>query len=220
VTLFAIYVVPLIPVYALELILKPPEGFSLAGNVLNFLDVLITNFASYPATVAVSEYCLGIKPSFQRSYARAFVAPGRLLGTFLLSSFLIGAGVILFVIPGVILSVWYMFAGPVVVLEALGGMAALKRSRELGRGFYLRNFGIGIVTFLIPAVPTFIFLLALAYGFELLGKEYHAWGDVLSSLVQAAFIPADLAALVLIYYDMRARKEGYGAMQLAEDIRT
>jgi hypothetical protein len=219
VALFAIYAVPLIPVYVLKVIVAPP-GMSLTDVVFRILVFLVSMFATYPATVAVSEYCLGIKPSFARSYARVFTAPGRLLMTVLLSSFILFVGFIALFVPGLVLSVWYVFVGPVVVLEGLGGMAALRRSRELGRGYYARNLGIAFVTQLIVFVFIFVLSVLIAIPMVLLGaSENLIAAEFLGAVAAAAVTPVFVVALVLLYYDMRARREGYGAAQLAEDIR-
>jgi hypothetical protein len=221
VTLFAIYAVPIVPVYVLKAIVPPT---TLTGIVFAVLQSLASMFATYPATVAVSEYCLGIKPSFARSYARVFAAPGRLIKTALLSFAIIFAGYIALIIPGIVFALWYLFVGPVVVLEGLGGRAALRRSRELGRGFYARNFGVAFVSLLLVlltivvlgAVLGIVILLPLALT---IGMPSPVWGELIGAIAAVALSPIYVVAFVLLYYDMRVRKEGYGAAQLAEDIR-
>jgi hypothetical protein len=222
-TLFAIYAVPSAPVFALKLIVAPRGILPLVA--FGALQGLLAMFASYPATVAVSEYCLGIKPTFQRSYARVFAAPVRLLTTILLSSAIIGVGFILLIVPGLVFSVWYMFAGSVMVLEGFGGKAALRRSRELGRGFYLRNVGVSLVTGVILGVSMVVISGVLGAFLGVLWvrlgvRDIAVWNELVGSVVSFAVTPVGIVAGVLLYYDMRARKEGYAAAQLAEDIRT
>jgi hypothetical protein len=130
-------------------------------------------------------------------------------------------GFTLLVVPGFVFLVWYMFALSVTVLEQVSGVAALKRSRELGRGFYWRNFGISMICSLVAIV-----LLAAAGGligvseYSILGHGYQVLENILSEAFSIVlFGPLVTIPAILLYYDMRARKEGYGAAQLVEDLR-
>lgn len=68
-------------------------------------------------------------------------------------------GYVLFIVPGVILSlVWYL-AGPVQVLEGGSPLASLRRSAELTRGRRWSIFGLSI------ALGVFGFLIGLVAGF-------------------------------------------------------
>jgi hypothetical protein len=171
---------------------------------------------------AVSEICLDIKPNVARSYRRAFAQPGRLMGSYLLAFVFVLVGFLLLVVPGLVFSVWYTFVGPVVVLEALAGRAALKRSRELGRGYYLRNIGIILLGGLLAMVLTFLISalvgVAAALIAEALGTDF-GWVEFLGGVCGLIMAPPLTILPVLLYYDMRARKEGYAAAQLADDLR-
>ena len=217
VTLFLIYIIPLAFVHAFVAWVKGAGGIGLAVASLSF--VFASMFVAFPLTVAISEICLGIKPSVARSYRRAFAEPRKLLGTYALAFGIILLGFVLFLVPGILFSVWYTFAGPVVVLEGLAGRTALKRSRELGRGYYLRNFGIlflsQLLTLLLAMVLSGLVGVAMALSFGRVSEAAQFLGGVLGLLVA----PPAVIAFVLLYYDMRVRKEGYGAAQLADDLR-
>jgi hypothetical protein len=216
-TLFLIFMIPALPIQLLKLM---ASGQSATINViLAILDFMVTMFATFPVTVAVSEVCIGIKPSVLRSYRRAFANAGRLIGTLLLFYAIFIVALIALIIPGVVFVIWSMFAAPVVVIESLGGWAALKRSRELGRGHYLRNFGIALLVLALALMLTIVVALTLVAAAFLLGFRQDYVGELLGALSALAILPAYTVSLVLLYYDMRACKEGYGATQLAEDIR-
>jgi len=186
---------------------------------------MLSTFVIFPTTVAVSEICLGIRPSAVRAYSRVFANAGRVFGTYLLATLIVVMGLLALIVPGFVLGIWYMFVGPVVVIESVGGRAALKRSRELGRGFYWRNFGVYLLLSLVVVVVMLVVaVLAGALVGAVLGVVGFSIDDItrISMLVGTVsfilFTPVILIALVLLYYDMRARKEGYGATQLAEDL--
>jgi hypothetical protein len=217
VTLFIIHVVPLAIVHVFNSWVKTMGGLGLALGTFSF--VLASMFVSFPLTVAVSEICLDIKPSVGRSYQRAFSQPGKLVGTYLLTLVILLLGFVLLLIPGLVFSVWYTFVGPVVVLESLAGRTALRRSRELGRGYYLRNFGIvflaQILMLLIAMVLGAVVGVALAFSFEIGFRGVEFVGGLAGLLVA----PPSIIVVILLYYDMRVRKEGYAAAQLADDLR-
>jgi hypothetical protein len=218
-TVFIIYAIPLIPLQLIRIAAtatdEPPVAIAI---VFILLETMAGILVIFPATIAVSEVCLGMKPTVARSYSRAFASPGRLIGTYLLQMLVIIGGLLLLVIPGIIFSVWYFFVGPVVLVESLSGKAALRRSRELGKDYYLRNFGVYFVVVLIVIVANGI--IGAIVG-ALVGGLSGSRALMLSLIMISTDLvtPIFLVAIVLLYYDMRARKEGYGAAQLSEDLR-
>jgi len=67
------------------------------------------------------------------------------------------AGYVLFIIPGIIFSIWFTFAMYILLVENVGGAKALGRSRELVKGFWWTVFA----RLLIIAIFSFIISLAL-----------------------------------------------------------
>lgn len=103
-----------------------------------------------------------------------------LIGTWILAYLAILGGFLLFIIPGIYLTLAFMLVMQVMVLERRFGLRALGRSRELMGGHMLRGFGIVLVgTFLvallssgidlglgwIPVVGPIMTGLAQAFGF-------------------------------------------------------
>ena len=213
-TILLIYVLPRIPIQLLRLV--DGSEASILGAVL---DTVISLLITFPMTVAISEICLGIKPSVARAYIRGFATPGRVLGTFFLAGIVIGIGFALLIIPGIVFALWYAFVGPVVILEGHGGWAALRRSRQLGRGNYLRNFGILLSLSMIVALIILSVVLVAATVIALIATLPTKLAEVSGAVVGILVTPPYLISLVLLYYDMRARKEGYSAAQLAEDLK-
>jgi hypothetical protein len=205
----------------------------------------ISLFASATITVSVSDICLGNAPSLVRSYKKVFGVMLKLLGTNILQVIIIlfffliglvpaiialellGAGVfqriIMFIglIPGIIAMMWLMFTPSAVILEGVSGFSALKRSKQLAHGYNWRNFGVFlllliilvVIGFIIGAVVGVILVLLLpvathALLFRLLYAVMNSIGATIT-----------LTMIVLLYYDLRARKEAYDAAALAEDLR-
>lgn len=80
----------------------------------------------------------------------------RLFGTSLLAGLAILGGIVLLVVPGIIFAVWLTLVPYVVVDEGIGGIAALRRSRDLVRGRFWEIAGSNLlssITGLIAWVP-------------------------------------------------------------------
>ncbi len=69
----------------------------------------------------------------------------RLLLTRLLETLFILAGLILLIVPGIILGVWFFFIEQVVVIEGESYIKALQKSREIIKGNWWRVFWMGLV---------------------------------------------------------------------------
>lgn len=86
---------------------------------------------------------------------------------FLLSGFLVTGGYLLLIIPGVIFTVWFSLAQFIMPGENVRGLAALLKSREYVRGYWLavalRLFLVWIVSGLVGAIPLFGPILALLF---------------------------------------------------------
>ena len=175
-------------------------------------------------TIAVSDICLGNKPSLARSYQKIFgSAFGRLLVASLLQALCWIIGFILCIVPGVIAMLWFMFTPPAVMLEGLGGTKALQRSKRLAQGFLGRNFLVLLLLVIIGAVVgglvggTFGVIVGVAE------RVLHVQATFVLRLVivvvQTLTASFSIVALILLYYDLRARKEAYDAAALAEDLR-
>src|SRR5262249_44289604 len=155
-------------------------------------------------TITVADICLGYRPRFGRAYRRAFAYPGRLFGAFFMMAAVVILGMIALIVPGIILANWYLFTQQVVVLEGRGGWPALQRSRELGRGFYFRNFGVYFTVTMAFYLVLFLFeviLLALFVGlFSMSLEEGNMWIAGINVIMSALTSPLLPVAAVLLYY--------------------
>lgn len=100
---------------------------------------------------------IGIVESFKRGWSKLF----SFFWVSILFSVIIMGGYLLFIIPGVIFSIWFSFSLYILVSENLKGMNALFRSKQLVSGYWvevwLRFFLIGLITS-IPAIVLYAIL--------------------------------------------------------------
>jgi hypothetical protein len=215
--ILAVFLIPHLPVQLIKLF-----NTNIYSIILDLTDLIVSFISIFPITVVISEICLAIRPNIARAYSRGFSSAGPAIGAILLSGLIIIGGFILLFIPGIIFSVWYFFVAQAVILEGKGGRAALIRSRELGRGHYLRNFGVvAAMLFIVELIVISVALLLgviIGYTVKMPIGELRNSMDVMGNILAYLLLPPYQIALVLLYYDMRVRKEGYGAAQLTEDL--
>lgn len=151
----------------------------------------------------------------------------RRVGPLLLVSIVYGLavliGLFLLIIPGMIFFCMYAFASQAVVLEGLGPIAGMNRSEKLTKGFKWRIFGIllliGVLTLLLDAglvigMSAIIPITENVSGANGLEKErlnetnltIHLAIMALASILLNTYLTV---CLILTYFDLRTRKEGF-----------
>lgn len=212
-TIFIIYFLPAFP-FALMQEIAMQEGELAVFFFFLILGMVFVSLAYAALAVTVSDVCLGNKPSFFRSYRYVFGSIlGKLIATNILQILAIIIGLILLIIPGIIFTIWLIFVPIIVILEHIWGREALKRSKELGKGFYMRMLGLFIVFLII-----FFVIGAIVGG--VMGMMYvdQQIFDIVILIMQTLLQPLVLIMIILSYYDLRVRKEAYDAATLAEEL--
>jgi hypothetical protein len=129
----------------------------------------------------------------------------------------LGPGGALIAIPAIVLpiAVWvrYFAVPTVTVLEGLGVGASLSRSTHLSAGFRWQIFGTYLVTY---AIVTAILLAAMVVTMLLVKNVVLA--QIASNLLSLLGFPLVAAIDVVLYYDMRIRKEGYDLELLQREL--
>ena len=134
----------------------------------------------------------------------------QIIGTSILMTILVMIGFLLLVIPGIYLLLAFMLTFQVIVIERVAGLTALKRSRELAKQNLLRILAIYVVTIIIMSI------LGAAVGLVL--APIPVLGVVGSALVQAVMSAYMPAAFVVLYFDIRCRKEAFDLEHLAQVV--
>jgi hypothetical protein len=191
--------------------------------------------------IVVQEY-IGRKAGLGEAFGVAFSRFGALLGTSILVGLLFLVAACACLIPGIVLSgtllligvpvflglaimfvIWYAFTSQVVIMERIGGPAALGRSKELGIGYGGRIFGVilllgliqwgiglgaGMLQQVIPyqeavpgpggvPIPRFV-----SYPNFIINTVFVFLVSVIAQSYQAV-------CMTLLYLDLRIRKEGF-----------
>jgi hypothetical protein len=97
----------------------------------------------------------------------------------------------------------------IVILERRPVWESLRRSRALGSGFYVRNVLI-VIALSLPAL-----LASMVVGSA---ETYSAAADVAVAVLNTVLQTLTMIATVLLYIDMRARKENVDPNTFALEI--
>lgn len=128
---------------------------------------------------------------------------------------LVGVGLIFLIVPGVYAFIFSFAMTAAIVLERRGVNAAWLRSRELARGMKSHVFGALAIAYLV------FFVIFITVGFMLGGMifgENERALQVLQNAVQIVVSPFVVCTEMLLFYDLRIRKEGFDIEHMAASL--
>lgn len=207
-------------------------GIQLLLALLSF--VLVQGVATAALTRAIADNYLGRKTDMLQAYGRIGGTWARLIGVIILMVFLFIALAIWFIIPcigwvsgpGLFIYVAFVISpliAPVVVLESMGA-GAIRRAWELVRRRFWWALGFMVILLvfneLIIAGPSVLINVILQYALKNQSLEsltlIRTLANSLVSLVTSLFyLPLQLSAVTMMYFDLRVRTEGFDLSVLA-----
>jgi len=135
---------------------------TLFSFIIRIASIFVTFWLSASLIFAIKdrEEKIGIIESLRRGWQKiisfAWVS--------ILASFITWGGYMLFVIPGIIFSIWFTFSTYVLVSEDLRGMNALFRSKQLVAGYWWKILWRFFVLLVIFLIFIFLFLAIFSLG--------------------------------------------------------
>jgi len=135
-----------------------------------------------------------------------------------------GSAILVIVVPAavvvaIVAYTRWLFAAPIVMLERAGARAALRRSWQLVRGSTARVFGITLLVGLITGILSAIVGGLLSVTTQVGDVTVRLVLSQLAGLVIAVLIqPISFIVVVLLYYDLRIRREAFDIEMLAATI--
>jgi hypothetical protein len=183
----------------------------IAGLVAALAGILTYLVLTGAITRAVAAEVAGQDPSVEQSYRFGF----HRLGSVLLVSVLVGlaivGGLILFVIPGIYIGIRLCVSIEALVVEGRRGTEAMGRSWGLVGGHWWHAFGTvvvgGLLTGIVNAVITAPF-----------GDTSWFVQAVAAAVATVVTLPYSALVGVLLYLDLRARKESLTMEALRTDL--
>lgn len=136
------------------------------------------------------------------SYRSAFPYFWSYLWVGLLVSLAVLAGFLLFIIPGIIFAVWFMFAYYALLFEEKRGVEALKTSKRYVKGHWWGVLGrIAFVT-LVAMIASFVLEIGITIMESVFGSAGVLIGSLASFALNIIIVPVMVAYVYLMYKDL------------------
>ncbi|MFN3334708.1 MAG: glycerophosphoryl diester phosphodiesterase membrane domain-containing protein, partial [Caldilinea sp.] len=185
----------------------PFVGMGLLVALITFGVVIVVYFVLIFVTIALT----GLFAAFATVTDNSGIAA---VGAAILLIALIFVMTFLLLLPFAYLSARWLVAPVVVLVERCGPTGALKRSWRLTEGSFWRLFGLLVLLVILNGVVlglplTLLQFLTLAVSTPQLMGVLNGVLTGVSYLVSILWYPFMALTLLLVYYDLRVRKENY-----------
>lgn len=179
-----------------------PNSFVAAGTV-TIVEGLLLLFSSAALTLAASRAYHGERVDVRESYADAVPRLGSYLVASILTGILFVLGIVLLIVGALYFLAKYGLSSTIAVLEARSGPSAMSRASRLSDGRRLHV--------LTAVAAAWLIYLAVLVGAGLLASlvPTASANMILAAIVTIFAFPLVPLALVVTYYDLRIRAEGY-----------
>ncbi|MBU0478607.1 DUF4339 domain-containing protein [bacterium] len=195
----------LLGIVALYLVVATGMGYlSVIFRALTFpVTIIISLITAIGLIFAINNILEGSPADIKESYKTGFKKFFPYLWVSALVFMAVAGGLLLLIIPGIIFAVWFSLAGYVRIIEGIGGIAALKRSKQLVKGNWWYVLGAplvcGIVYGICIYVPFGILFAILKFGLKL---SYRLCTPLLQIPAGLVMITSS-AVYVLMFRDLR-----------------
>ena len=174
--------------------------------------------ATAAGTYAISERYLGNNVTTGKALGRALRRFWTLSLAQISATMRVFFGILLLVVPGILWSLSYALIVPVVLVEGHRAAPSLRRSWDLVKGYRKKLFGIFLIVYVLQWL--------LSFGVGSLTEAIFAWDSntanimesAVSNLLSICATPFGIVADILLYYDLRIRKEGFDLEMLSRAL--
>jgi hypothetical protein len=198
-------------------------GTYIAGiAVTAMLSIVAWTVATAASFKAVADAYLGKRPDWRDSLGFVLRRLHSVLWILVLSFLILIPAFVACVLPGVWLSVCYAVAIPAFLTERMKGFQSLRRSYRLVRGRWWPTFAVVFLGYLLTAIVGGA-LGAVVGGLTTFDAAEITVTSVIANVAASVIsnvltIPFIAAFLIVLYFDLRVRKEAFDLQLLAEQI--
>jgi hypothetical protein len=183
---------------------------ALGSIVVLLIGVLITQVLTGAIARAAAGSLVGETPTPSDAFKYGFHRLGSIILIGLLVALIVAGGFFLLIIPGIIFAVKLSVSIPALIVENRRGTDAISRSWNLTTGHFWHVLGTWIVAYIIAAIVTAILT---AFG----GDNWFVRG-ILASIASVITTPFVALVTVLLYLDLRSRKEALSEEGLRREL--
>jgi hypothetical protein len=182
----------------------------LAGAIGALIAVLISAVLQAAILRAAAQATIGDAVDVEASYRYGLKRLWSVILVSILVGLVVAVGFILLVIPGIIFLVFLSVSIPVLIVEGRRGTEAMGRSWNLVKGNFWHAFGVIVVAALIVGIISGII--------GAIGGDNWFVGWIFQAIAQIITAPFSAIVSVLLYLDLRARREALTAEGLRAEL--
>jgi len=215
-----------VPFYAVQMYLQARMNAgepNLGAVILTFFLSLLWMSVAAPvafgaATYAVSERYLGRDVAIGESLGRACKRLWTLGLAQLSVSIRVMIGLLLLIIPGILWMLSYSLVIPVIMVEGQKAEASLKRSWQLVKDYRKKVFAVLLVLMVIQGLVSYGAANVASMFLDTEIGSGQLLQSALANVTSMFLTPLIIVADILLYYDLRIRKEGFDLEMLSRDL--
>jgi hypothetical protein len=197
-------------------------GYWVGLGIVTLLSMLVYLLTTAGCFKAIGHAYLGEKIDWRASLGFAVKRLHSVLWVSILTGLAVVGGLFLLLVGSIWLGVAFALALPALLLEDKKGTAALGRSYNLIKGRWWRTFGLLLAGYTLASVISGIVQGILAALMFVAVGDDSALAVVLSGLAglagQVITTPFVAALTVVLYFDLRVRKEAFDLQLLAQSM--
>ena len=195
-------------------------GFIIATLTVAVLGLVANELATAASLKVVSSAYLSGDPTWKESLRFALAHTRSLIWLAFLTFLGLILGALLCVAPAVYLYAAWSVATPALLIEGMRGTKALGRSRQLVKGRWGPTFLVIVIGAILGSIVQVV-LQGLLVGVVLSTSNdiVNTVATAVASTIGSALVtPFTAAVAVVLYFDLRVRKEGFDLELLAQRI--
>jgi hypothetical protein len=148
----------------------------------------------------------GERPGAREALVAGFEAFAPIFFAVVLAAIGIAVGLLLLVLPGIYVAVRWYFVPQTVVIEDRRTAGALARSSQIVQGFWWRTLGLVVLVNIAVVVPGL--LLSAPFTAIADSADRQLWSLIGAAGAETVTAPFVALFSTLLYYDLRARRQG------------
>jgi hypothetical protein len=188
-----------------------------AFGVLALFAIILVGGATVQAAAGIYQ---GLEPSWQDSVRTGLRRLGAMVVASLAVAIGAGSGLLLLILPGVWLFTSWAVTIPALIVEGRGPFAAMRRSFQLVKPRFWPTLGVVILATVLYVVVSYVINLV---GSVMTLADPFGTGSIVASVISSTIasivvFPFIAAVLIVHYFDLRVRAEGYDLEVMAREL--
>lgn len=167
--------------------------------ILSIISWTIGNVASGVCVKCASDMIEKGNTSLEESFNFTVYKLPSLLVASLMTGILTVLGLLALIVPGIIIYIMFYLVVPAIMIENIGALDSLSRSRRLVSNRWLNTFALALIVWLIVGIVAFVA--------NLITSPLNIYSPLVGSIITAFIEPIVPISLTAYYYSMLAKEE-------------